>query len=108
MILRDEIKSQFDSVKEQLNGQMATLPESTSVLVKHQMALSNVLLDSFDSLKQTLENQTQTIESQTHTIEQQIKTIEQQTQKIEELIKRIRNLQINWSKRIRRTCNSKS
>ena len=80
MILRDEIKSQFDSVAEQLNGQISSLPESTSVLVELLIALSKVLLDSFDSLKQSLENQTQTIEQQTQ-------TIEQQTQKIDELIK---------------------
>ena len=77
---KEEIKAQFDSVVEQLNGELSTLPESVSLLVNLLIATFNMLFEltasqtdnlkvSIDSLKQTIEQQTQTIEQQTQTIE---------------------------------------
>ena len=77
---KEEIKAQFDSVVEQLNGELSTLPESVSPLVNLLIATFNMLFEltasqtdnlkvSIDSLKQTIEQQTQTIEQQTQTIE---------------------------------------
>ena len=77
---KEEIKAQFDSVVEQLNGELSTLPESVSPLVNLLIATFNMLFEitanqtdnlkvSINSLKQTIEQQTQTIEQQTQTIE---------------------------------------
>ena len=73
---KEEIKAQFDSVVEQLNGELSTLPESVSPLVNLLIATFNMLFEitanqtdnlkvSINSLKQTIEQQTQTIENLT-------------------------------------------
>lgn len=77
---KEEIKAQFDSVVEQLNGELSTLPESVSPLVNLLITTFNMLFEitanqtdnlkvSINSLKQTIEQQTQTIGQQTQTIE---------------------------------------
>ena len=94
---KEEIKAQFDSVVEQLNGELSKLPESVSLLVNLLIATFNMLFEltanqtdnlkvSIDSLKQTIEQQTQTIEQQTQTIEQQTQTIENLTKTNQELL----------------------
>ena len=110
---KEEIKAQFDSVVEQLNGELSTLPESVSPLVNLLIATFNMLFEitanqtdnlkvSINSLKQTIEQQTQTIEQQTQTIENLTKSnqelLENQGQKnqqilqFQELIKSLRTL----------------
>ena len=94
---KEEIKAQFDSVVEQLNGELSTLPESVSPLVNLLIATFNMLFEitanqtdnlkvSINSLKQTIEQQTQTIEQQTQTIEQQTQTIENLTRSNQKLV----------------------
>ena len=110
---KEEIKAQFDSVVEQLNGELSTLPESVSPLVNLLIATFNMLFEitanqtdnlkvSINSLKQTIEQQTQTIEQQTQTIEnltrsnqklvetQELK--DEQILQFQELIKSLRTL----------------
>ena len=98
---KEEIKAQFDSVVEQLNGELSTLPESVSLLVNLLIATFNMLFEltasqtdnlkvSIDSLKQTIEQQTQTIEQQTQTIENLTKSnqelLENQGQKNQQIL----------------------
>ena len=61
---KEEIKAQFDSIVEQLKGELSTLPESISLLVNLLIATFNMLFEltanqfdssmkaSIDSLKQ--------------------------------------------------------
>ena len=84
---KEEIKAQFDSVVEQLNGELSTLPESVSLLVNLLIATFNMLFEltasqtdnlkvSIDSLKQTIEQQTQTIENLTRSNQKLVETQE--------------------------------
>ena len=106
MISREEIKSQFDSVSEQLKGQISTLPESTSLLINFLVATFNMSFElssnqndnlqaSIDSLKQTMKQQTQTIEQQTKKIQELLDKLEQKNQenlKFQQLIKTLKTL----------------
>ena len=83
MISREEIKSQFDSVSEQLKGQISTLPESTSLLINFLVATFN---KSFELSSNQNDNLQASIDSLKQTMKQQTQTIEQQTKKIQELL----------------------
>ena len=103
---KEEIKAQFDSVVEQLNGELSTLPESVSLLVNLLIATFNMLFEltasqtdnlkvSIDSLKQTIEQQTQTIENLTRSNQKLVETQElndEQILQFQELIKSLRTL----------------
>ena len=103
---KEEIKAQFDSVVEQLNGELSTLPESVSPLVNLLIATFNMLFEitanqtdnlkvSINSLKQTIEQQTQTIENLTRSNQKLVETQELKDEQIlqfQELIKSLRTL----------------
>lgn len=103
---KEEIKAQFDSVVEQLNGELSKLPESVSLLVNLLIATFNMLFEltanqtdnlkvSIDSLKQTIEQQTQTIENLTKTNQELLENQGQKNQQIlqfQELIKSLKTL----------------
>ena len=103
---KEEIKAQFDSVVEQLNGELSKLPESVSLLVNLLIATFNMLFEltasqtdnlkvSIDSLKQTIEQQTQTIENLTRSNQKLVETQElndEQILQFQELIKSLRTL----------------
>ena len=108
---KEEIKAQFDSVVEQLNGELSTLPESVSLLVNLLIATFNMLFEltasqtdnlkvSIDSLKQTIEQQTQTIENLTRSNQKLVETQELNDEQILQFQELIKSLSLDALRRL--------
>ncbi len=96
---KEEIKAQFDSVVEQLNGELSTLPESVSLLVNLLIATFNMLFEltasQTDNLKASIDSLKQTIENLTRSNQKLVETQELKNEQIlqfQELIKSLRTL----------------